>query len=283
MRIVSQIKDLRATINTWKAHDEQIVFVPTMGNLHDGHLHLIDQAKNHGTKIVASIFVNPTQFGEGEDFDAYPRTLEADKAKLMEHGCDLLFTPTIGIMYPHGTLTKVTVSTLTEFHCGASRPGHFDGVTTVVSKLFNIVQPQAAIFGKKDYQQLAVIKQMTKDLFLPIQIVGIDTVREKSGLAMSSRNGYLSSEHKAAASALYKILKQAKTMLLDGDSISTTSQYAIDELHAAGFVNDYFNIADQSSLEPLKHYTDKMVILVAAKMGNTRLIDNIEVDMAQRR
>jgi pantoate--beta-alanine ligase len=279
MRIEQQVKDIRATISNWKNDGLTVAFVPTMGNLHEGHLALVDKARAEADRVIVSIYVNPMQFGAGEDLDAYPRTLQDDQRKLQEHGCDLLFTPTDAVIYPNGKNTRVEVLELTGEHCGSTRPDHFLGVTTVVTKLFNIVQPNLAIFGKKDYQQLAVIRKMTKDLFMPIEIIGLDTIREPSGLAKSSRNGYLTPEQTEQASELRAILLACKAQLKQGDKISAVKKQAIERIEEAGFTIDYLNIADQENLENLSCISMNMVILAAAYLGSTRLIDNIEVNL----
>jgi pantoate--beta-alanine ligase len=275
MHTVSTLADLRTTINAWKTAGERIAFVPTMGNLHAGHCRLVEVAKTKANRVVVSIFVNPTQFGIGEDFDSYPRTEELDQAKLRTLGTDLLFLPSVAEMYTPETKTVVSVQGLSDIHCGASRVGHFDGVATVVCKLFNRVQPDVAVFGRKDFQQLAVIQTMVKDLDMPIEIIGVDTVRETDGLAMSSRNGYLNPEQRQTAPVLYQTLCQAKAEILAGYDYRIVEQQAITTLQQAGFQVDYFQICRSSDLESAQLQDKQLVLLAAAKLGKTRLIDNL--------
>ena len=280
MQIVHNTAELRHVIQTYKQAGKSIAFVPTMGNLHEGHLTLIDVAKEQADIVISSIFVNPMQFGENEDLDAYPRTLEADSKGLSARGCQILFAPSAAEVYPNGTQveTRVDVPSLVDHHCGASRPGHFVGVTTVVTKLFNMVQPDVAVFGEKDFQQLAVIRKMAHDLCMPIRIIGVPISRESNGLARSSRNGYLSVEEKNAASIIYQTLLKCKTSLENGNrDFDSLSKQAIDTLEAAGFKKDYFNIAHPSTLEPIAAHDRECVILAAVWSGTTRLIDNISV------
>jgi len=280
MKIVHTIADLRASISIAKKKSQRVAFVPTMGNLHAGHLSLVEEAKLHGSFIVASIFVNPMQFGENEDLDAYPRTLDADAKALQAQGCDLLFAPSAKEIYPQGLggETRVDVPGISSLHCGASRPGHFTGVATVVSKLFNLVQPDSAIFGNKDFQQLAVIKKMVRDLKFPIDIVGIETSRESSGLARSSRNGYLSKEELELASNLYRSLQQCRQQLQQANvNLKELIANESDRLTALDFKIDYFHIAHPDTLELSQNTDTEFVILLAVWLGNTRLIDNIRV------
>ncbi|WP_119395314.1 pantoate--beta-alanine ligase [Salinibius halmophilus] len=275
MQTIETISRLRAALKAHKAKGKTIAFVPTMGNLHEGHLTLIDTARIRADIVVSSIFVNPTQFGENEDFDKYPRTLQADQDKLVARGCHYLFTPSVDEMYPNGNTLSVHInSEITELHCGASRPGHFAGVATVVSKLLNIVQPDVAIFGQKDYQQLAVIRQMTADLFLPVQILGVETSRESNGLARSSRNQYLTEQQHETAPLLHDTLKKLAHALSKGADEGKAIAAAKATLSAAGFVIDYLNVVDQTTLQPSDH--SAQVILAAALLGDTRLIDNLE-------
>ena len=214
MEIVKTVCQLRQAIKAWRAEGLTIAFVPTMGNLHAGHLKLVEEAQTKADRVIVSIFVNPTQFAPGEDFETYPRTEQDDYQKLRLINTDLLFQPTVAEMYAAHAKTVVSISGLSEFHCGASRPGHFNGVATVVCKLFNMVQPDLALFGLKDFQQLAIIRTMVRDLNIPIEIIGIETIREASGLAMSSRNGYLSAVEKSKAPLLYQSLCRAKEAIL---------------------------------------------------------------------
>lgn len=277
MQQISRIQDLRTALVAARAHGHRIAFVPTMGNLHAGHIRLVEQARHHGETVVCSIFVNPLQFGRNEDLDAYPRTLAEDAEKLQAAACDFLFTPAVEEMYPHGldAQTIVSVPGVSQRHCGASRPGHFDGVATVVSKLFNMVQPHTALFGLKDYQQFQVINHMVTDLCMPIELVGVATVREDSGLAMSSRNGYLNADEKERAAALYQALQQAGTELAQGAATSGVEAKAVSQLEAAGFRPDYFSVCHAATLEPAAPEDRELVILAAAWMGKTRLIDNL--------
>ena len=282
MRTVHSITDLREQLSAWQQQGLSVGFAPTMGNLHRGHISLITAAKERCDKVVSSVFVNPLQFGPNEDLEAYPRTLSADQSQLEAAGCDLLFAPPVEEMYPAGqtAVSNVIVPELTLDHCGDSRPGHFDGVTTVVAKLFNLVQPQSAFFGKKDFQQLRVIKQMVVDLCFPIEVVGVETCREDDGLAMSSRNQYLSTEQRQAAPQLRQTLLAAKQCLLDGESVAAVVAQAEAELSNAGFEPDYFNICDADSLQRQNgcyEASKTWVILAAAKLGKARLLDNIEL------
>lgn len=279
MKIVHTIKELRAAVRAERMAGKRIGFVPTMGNLHAGHITLVSEGLMQADIMVSSVFVNPTQFGPGEDFDKYPRTLDEDAAKLAAAGCHLLFAPSVDEMYPgdQDTWAKVVVTAITERHCGAARPGHFDGVSTVVSKLFNIVKPDVALFGKKDFQQLAVIRRMTIALCFDVEVIGIDTVREANGLAMSSRNGYLSDDEKTRAATLYQCLCAAKEQIQNGvrDYAAITGQ-ANEKLSAAGFEPEYFSVCRADTLEPAAAGDKDLVILAAARMGKARLIDNID-------
>ena len=283
MQTVSNVSQLRSKIKSWKQQGLTVAFVPTMGNLHAGHFSLVDKAKQIADKVVVSIFVNPMQFGKHEDLDKYPRTLVDDQNGLIEHGADLLFTPTIETIYPKGLEAQsyIDVPGVSEGHCGASRPGHFRGVATIVNKLFNLVQPDLACFGEKDFQQLAVIKTMVEDLSMPIEIIGVATKREESGLAMSSRNGYLSDEEKQQACALYQIMKNAENALKDGElSIAEITEQAHLAIVQHGFKLDYFNICNAHTLQLATNDDTNLVILVAAFLANVRLIDNLQVTTA---
>lgn len=277
MEIYSHINELRPALQTARKKGLKIAFVPTMGNLHAGHLSLVDAARESCDVVVVSIFVNPTQFGSNEDLDKYPRTLEQDCKKLIRHQTDILFTPTEAEIYPHGrTQTTVSVPLITEQLCGESRPGHFDGVSTVVTKLFNIVQPHLAIFGEKDFQQLAVIRQMAQDLNLAIEIQGVSTCRESDGLAMSSRNNFLSEEERRTAPILHQTLQQMRTALNEGDkNYAKLCRTHSKHLENQNFKVDYLEIRDALSLSLPDQGTTNLVILCAAKLGNTRLIDNL--------
>jgi len=278
MHIVNTITQLRENLSNARSQGMRVGFVPTMGNLHEGHLTLAKRAKEVSDYVVVSIFVNPLQFGAHEDLDKYPRTPEQDAELLEGAGADLLFMPTVEEMYPISLQmqTKVYVPDITTLLEGASRPGHFDGVSTVVTKLFNMVQPDAAFFGEKDYQQLAVIRRMTIDLCLPIEIIGVATVRAEDGLALSSRNGFLTQEQRAAAPAIYAALTEAKAKLEQGRrDTGQIEQEAITALQNAGFRPDYIQIRDGVTLRDVLPDSKSLVILAAASLGNTRLIDNV--------
>lgn len=280
MLVISDIKVLRATVRAWRQAGQTVAFVPTMGNLHSGHFKLVDEARQRADRVIVSIFVNPMQFGANEDLAKYPRTLTEDCAGLTEHQADAAFTPTPELIYPRGldTQTAVEVPKIGDQHCGASRPGHFRGVATVVSKLFNLVQPDIALFGKKDYQQLAVIRQLTMDLSFPIEIIGIDTERATDGLALSSRNGYLSTEARATAPLIYQQLQWLRQQISGGFAdFRALEQQVADALIQAGFRPDYIHICNRQTLELADSNSKPLVILLAAYLGNTRLIDNLEV------
>ena len=280
MLVVHTLDELAEQIADWRGHDDHVALVPTMGNLHQGHVALVDLAREHAERVIVSVFVNPTQFGEGEDFEDYPRTLEKDQRRLKMTSADLIFAPSVETMYPFGLdmATTVAVPGLTENFCGASRPGHFDGVTTVVARLFAIVQPDVAIFGQKDYQQQLVIRHMTADLNLPITIITGETVREDDGLAMSSRNAYLSDEERSTAPLLYETLVEAGDKLQSGRrDFSALEEEAAARLAEAGFEVDYFAIRRAQNLELPDRDCDEIVVLVAAQLGKARLIDNIVI------
>ena len=282
MNTVKSVRELRAAVAQARAEGKQIAFVPTMGNLHAGHAALVEKAAQRADFVVASIFVNPLQFGPSEDLDKYPRTLAADQDKLVEAGCHLLFTPDVEEMYPHGMhgQTRVSVPGVSEGLCGASRPGHFEGVATVVSKLFNMVQPDLAIFGQKDFQQLAVIRTLVRDLNMPIQIIGEPTVRAGDGLALSSRNGYLNAEQRAAAPVLYRSLQQLAVAIQAGErDYPKLIAQAQQQQREAGFKPDYLEIRESNSLRPATAEDRQLVVLVAAFIGSTRLIDNLAFDL----
>lgn len=281
MNLVKTVADLRAAINRARSEGKRIGFVPTMGNLHEGHIALVRKAGQRADFVVASIFVNPLQFGPNEDLASYPRTLAADQDKLFEAGCNLLFAPNVEEMYPNGQglQTIVSVPGVSEGLCGGSRPGHFDGVSTVVSKLFNMVQPDLAVFGEKDFQQLAVIRTMVRDLNMPVQIIGEPIVRAEDGLALSSRNGYLSPEERASAPALYRTLCQMAETLRNGEQdYAALLLKGREALQAAGMRPDYLEIRNATDLQPAGQEARERVILAAAFLGKTRLIDNLQVD-----
>ncbi len=293
MKIISTITELRSCLR----HQTNIAFVPTMGNLHAGHMHLVALAKQHANCIVVSIFVNPLQFGVNEDLGNYPRTIEADCVNLKQAGADIVFVPTVGEMYPDfnaatkvegldinlgqtislGQTMTITPPPIANILCGSSRPGHFAGVATVVLKLFNIVVPQVAVFGKKDYQQLSIIRELTKQFNLPIEIIAGDTVREPSGLALSSRNGYLTPSQKEKASQLYLHLNKIFDQIKLGDiNFTAIEQATTQSLNKNGWLVDYVSVRSALTLAIATPYDKHLVVLAAAKLGNTRLIDNIE-------
>ncbi|MGH1432772.1 MAG: pantoate--beta-alanine ligase [Neptuniibacter sp.] len=282
MRTIHTIAELRSALNAERLNGKRIGFVPTMGNLHEGHLQLIDQAKANSDVVVSSIFVNPLQFGQGEDLDNYPRTLQQDQEKLASRGCDYLFAPSDAEVYPHGreAQTQVEVPVISDMYCGESRPGHFRGVATVVTKLFGMVQPDVAIFGEKDFQQLMVIRRMTEDLSLPVEIQGAAIARNNKGLALSSRNGYLSEDELDTAVNLYATLQATANQIKSGDKdFSELEEQAQKRLESAGFARDYYKICRRYDLQPAGADDKELVIVAAAKLGPARLIDNIQINL----
>lgn len=280
MDILTTISAVRERIAAWRREGLRIALVPTMGNLHRGHLSLIGIARQNADRCVASIFVNPTQFGPSEDFARYPRTPAKDQRQLIQAGCDLAFMPEVAEMYPGapGQATRVEVPGLSDILEGAFRPGHFAGVATVVTKLFNIVQPDVAVFGEKDFQQVKVIRRLVEELCLPVQIIGAPTVRDADGLALSSRNQYLTPEERERAPALHGALAAAAARVAAGDADFAAIERAADAaLRAQGFVPDYFTIRDARDLSLPGVASRELVILVAARLGKTRLIDNVQV------
>jgi len=284
MKIAYSVEELRAEIAAWRRAGESISFVPTMGNLHDGHIALLHKARELATRSVVSIFVNPIQFGRGEDYAKYPSTLEADKQKLSAAGLDLLFAPNLDQLYPGGIEedTRVTVPGLSSILCGQFRPGHFSGVATVVTKLLLNVQPDVALFGEKDYQQVLVIKQMVHDLLMPVQIIGQPIVRESDGLAMSSRNAYLNARERELAPQIYQAMIRAREKLLP----QTLSLIAIEtagmaELAAVGFRPEYFSIRRAQDLGLPQPGDTRLQLLVAAWLGPARLIDNLRIELPE--
>jgi len=282
MHLIESISELRQQIGEWRRGGERIAFVPTMGNLHAGHLSLVARASELGQRVVVSIFVNPLQFGEGEDLGAYPHTPREDEAQLIAAGVDLLFRPQEGEVYPHGRSgqTFVEVPGISDILCGASRPGHFRGVATVVAKLFNLVQPDVACFGEKDYQQLTVLRRMVSDLNMPVELVGVPTKREADGLAMSSRNGYLSPEERLIAPALYQTLLQLAERVKKGErEWGLLESEAGRQLERSGLRPDYISIRCADDLEPPSKDDTRLVILAAAYLGRARLIDNLLINL----
>lgn len=278
MQIIRTIGELAPALLPWRETGEIIALVPTMGALHAGHMALIEAAKLEADRVVASIFVNPLQFGPTEDLDRYPRRGEEDASLLEHHGCDLLWLPTADQLYPPGFATTVSVSGVSERWDGAARPGHFAGVATVVAKLFTAVRPDMAFFGEKDFQQLAVIRRMEADLGLEVSVRGIPTVRDADGLALSSRNAYLSSDERRRALALPRSLEQAREAILGGEPVAAALDDARRKLANAGFSRvDYFSLVDAATLAPLDAPAGKMRLIAAAAIGTTRLIDNIAV------
>ena len=281
MQTFRDLASLRECINTWKREGRRIGFVPTMGNLHAGHYELVELARQHCDAVVASIFVNPTQFGPNEDYARYPRTEQRDADGLEQAGAAALFLPSLEVMYPFGAIgcVQMHVPGITDILCGAHRPGHFNGVATVVARLFNMVQPDCAVFGRKDYQQLQVIRYMAGELSFPVDIIPAPTLREASGLAMSSRNQYLSGSERDTATAIYRTLQQMRAACIDGVPITDIEHNAENALQALGFTVDYAEIRT-ATLAPASRATDnKRVALIAAFLGRTRLIDNLEFEI----
>jgi pantoate--beta-alanine ligase len=282
MQVEKTAEALRERLHEWRRKGDHVALVPTMGNLHDGHLSLINLARQHAERIVVSVFVNPTQFEPGADFENYPRTLATDKRKLKRANADILFVPEVETIYPFGIegATIVSVPKYRDDLCGAFRPGHFDGVTSVVSRLFGLVSPDVAVFGQKDFQQQLVIRRMVDDLHWPTKIVTGETVREESGLAFSSRNQYLTDEERQVAPALYSVLQQLGRDLQSGRrNFSEIESQAMKTLSAQGFSPDYVAIRRAVNLEPPDRDTDALVVLAAARLGSARLIDNVVVDV----
>ncbi|MCC5880260.1 MAG: pantoate--beta-alanine ligase [Idiomarina sp.] len=279
---IEQLNQLRALRQQWRDAGETVAFVPTMGNLHSGHLKLVRHASALADHVIVSIYVNPMQFGANEDLDAYPRTLDADMQALVALNVSAVFTPGTPDMYPRGieAQTAIEVPAISDVLCGASRPGHFRGVATIVNKLFNMVQPDIAVFGKKDYQQLQVIRRMVEDLSMPVDIQGVETEREESGLAKSSRNGYLSDQQKRQAAVIYaQLVTAGQRVLSNAQDFPKIEQQANQEIAQAGLTPEYFSIRrcrDLSTAQP-GDAANELVIVAAAKLGTTRLIDNLEV------
>ncbi|WP_158772486.1 pantoate--beta-alanine ligase [Cobetia sp. L2A1] len=279
METLTHVSELRERLITARQAGQRIALVPTMGNLHDGHLSLVREARRHADLVVASIFVNPLQFGPEEDLDSYPRTLAADQRALTSEGCDLLFAPTTNELYPAGRdgLSNLRVPGVSEGLCGGRRPGHFDGVATVVSILFNLVRPDVACFGEKDFQQLAVIRKLNQDLHLGINVVGVPIVRAEDGLALSSRNGYLSTEEREVAPRLKQCLDALKVQLERGVEPAASLRMALAAISESGFKPDYLELRRASDLGPITGDGCEAIILAAAHLGRTRLLDNLKV------
>jgi pantoate--beta-alanine ligase len=280
METLAGIRELRDRITQWRRQSQRIAFVPTMGNLHAGHGDLIRKAGTLSDRVVVSVFVNPLQFGPNEDYAAYPRTPDDDRRLLESLNVDVLFLPSVDEMYPHGqaVTARVQVPGIEDILCGAFRPGHFMGVATVVVKLLNIVQPDIALFGEKDFQQLMIIRRAVSDLCMPVEIVGVPTMRESDGLAMSSRNRYLSPEERAKAPRIYAELERARQAIESGSrDFQSIEQAGMAALQSAGFRPDYFSIRDAATLEAPSATSTELVVLTAARIGRARLIDNVKV------
>jgi pantoate--beta-alanine ligase len=280
MDTVTTISAVRERVRAWRGAAARVVFVPTMGNLHPGHVSLIETARRHGERFIASIFVNPMQFGPNEDFAHYPRTPRADEGMLAAAGCDLMFMPDVAEIYPHGSerATRVEVPGLSRILEGEFRPGHMEGVSTVVAKLFHIVDPDVAVFGEKDFQQLTVIRRMVSELCMRVQIVGAPTVRDADGLAMSSRNQYLTVEERALAPVIYRTLEAAAGRVRAGDAeFASIERFGFQALEAAGLRPDYFSVRRAADLLAADPGTRELVVLTAARLGKARLIDNVQV------
>ena len=281
MKVIEKIDELRQIVSEWRRQGLKIAFVPTMGNLHAGHISLVTEAHKYADKVVASIFVNPMQFGANEDIENYPRTIESDQEKLTNAKTDVLFTPTPDIIYPKGLdkQTYVEVPNVSDGYCGESRPGHFRGVSTVVCKLFNLVQPDVACFGLKDYQQVQVIETMVEDLSMPITIIAVETVREASGLALSSRNGYLTEEELKVAPALSQNIQWLAAQLKTNNDFIGLARTAASYINNAGLNTDYIQVCHARTLQPASEDDTELVILAAAFCGKARLIDNLRVSL----
>lgn len=279
-RSVRQLSQLLASA---RSQGQCIALVPTMGNLHQGHIRLVTVAREQADVVVTSIYVNPTQFGENEDFDNYPRSLDKDLQMLRDAGCDYAFVPDDDEMYPQPPLTQVTVPQIAKGYCSADRPNHFSGVCQAVARLFNMVQPQLALFGEKDFQQLQIVRRLVQDLAFPVRVLGVPTVREADGLAMSSRNNYLNQTERAIAPNLYQVLCDTAAQLQKSgnlDAAENTLAQAREHLKSLGFQVEYLELAEQESLQPAQVKSQKLVLLTAARLGETRLIDNISLEIA---
>jgi pantoate--beta-alanine ligase len=277
---VTTIAAVRERVRGWRREGLRVAFVPTMGNLHPGHVSLIEAARRHGERFVASIFVNPMQFGPNEDFAHYPRTPDQDARMLAAAGCSLMFSPEVSEIYPHGAerATRVEVPGLSRILDGEFRPGHFEGVSTVVAKLFHIVDPDVAVFGEKDFQQLTVIRRMVAELCMPVQIIAAATVRDADGLAMSSRNQYLTAAERALAPKIYATLQAAAQRVRSGETdFSSIERSGFQALEGAGFRPDYFSLRQAADLSPASPAAHELVVLTAVRLGKARLIDNVQV------
>jgi pantoate--beta-alanine ligase len=280
MKLADTPTSLKDLVAHWRWLGHKVALVPTMGALHSGHMALVAAARKQATKVIVSIFVNPTQFGPNEDFSSYPRTLEDDRKLCRKHGVDAIYAPNVEVMYPEGAATRVQVNGLKTNWCGAFRPGHFDGVATIVAKLLLQASPDVALFGEKDFQQLSIIRRMVRDLDIPVAIHGVPTLREKDGLALSSRNRYLTQEERAAAPVLYKELQALRDAIRKHGKVNELQEAAAKNLIKAGFAKvDYIGLADSDSLQPLETFNGAKParLLAAAWMGKARLIDNIAV------
>ena len=280
MDTITTVAGVHARVRAWHKEGLRVAFVPTMGNLHPGHVSLIEAARSHGDRFVASIFVNPMQFGPNEDFAHYPRTPTQDERMLAQAGCNLMFMPDVAEIYPNGAdrATRIDVPGLSRILCGEFRPGHFEGVATIVAKLFHIVEPDVAVFGEKDFQQLTVIRRMVADLCIPVQVIGAPTVRDADGLAMSSRNQYLTAAERSLAPRIYEILTATAKRLQAGDNeFASMERAGCQALESAGFKPDYFAVRQAVDLSAPQPDTSHLVVLTAARLGKARLIDNVQV------
>jgi pantoate--beta-alanine ligase len=280
MDTVSTISAVREHVRRWRNEGRRVAFVPTMGNLHAGHMSLIEAARRHGDRFVASIFVNPMQFGPNEDYAHYPRTPQQDERMLVEAGCNLMFMPDVAQIYPNGSerATRVDVPSLSRILDGEFRPGHFEGVSTIVATLFHIVEPDVAVFGEKDFQQLTIVRRMVADLCLPVEVVGAPTVRDSDGLAMSSRNQYLSPAERQTAPRIYQTLLAAANRLQAGDTeFASIERTGVEALEKAGMKPDYFSVRRAQDLGAPAPDAKHLVVLTAARLGKARLIDNVQV------